>query len=328
MNTLITKNGASGRMILDSVSPLGIRLPTIQMRWPRMIHAEFMTHRDKTRNARSGRAVPVITMMEEARFPYVPHFMANKPGMSASEEMEPAAFAEAERIWRELAEHTRLEVMKLQQLDVHKQWANRPLEWFGYIDVLVSATAWENFMVLRTDPTAQPEMQDVAEVFMNILEDSKPSELSPGEWHMPYIDRADYQTATNHICPPGSITSTEGLNARVIELLKKVSTARNARLSYKPFDGNGDFDAETNRYDRLMVSRPVHASPAEHVASPDVIVQDEVAVVDSRWVDLRRWKQQHLHGNFTGWIQHRKEVPYEAVNENYDVDHLSAQAAR
>jgi hypothetical protein len=54
-----------------------------------------------------------------------------------------------------------------------------------------------------------------------------------------------------------------------IDELLKLSTARCARLSYKPFDGNADYDAEVSRYEKLVVSSPVHASPAEHQATPD-----------------------------------------------------------
>lgn len=32
-------------VILDSISPLGYRLAALKLRYPRFIHAEFMTHR-------------------------------------------------------------------------------------------------------------------------------------------------------------------------------------------------------------------------------------------------------------------------------------------
>ena len=303
-----------------------------------MVHSELMTHRDKTRNGRSSRAVPVVTLMEEARNPYVPHFMKNQPGMSASEEFSPEEFAEIETIWRNLAEHTRLEVMRMQQLNLHKQWANRPLEWFGYIDVLVSATAWSNFLALRTDASAQPEMQDVATVITELLDASKPTELREGQWHTPYIDRErDDPLILDFL--RDEWTNTYGLDSNPyvggkvediagddeqggLHIRRKLSTARCARLSYKPFDGKADIASEVERHDRLVVSRPVHASPAEHIATPDRIVQSGTAVRDGQWVDEKAWETPMLHGNFTGWNQYRKLLPYEAVMEDFNPNTL------
>ena len=35
----------SARVLLDSVSPAGVRLTTMEARYPRFIHAELLTHR-------------------------------------------------------------------------------------------------------------------------------------------------------------------------------------------------------------------------------------------------------------------------------------------
>jgi len=42
------------KIILDSISDEGIRLTTVQLRYPRFIHAELMTHRVFSRNASSS----------------------------------------------------------------------------------------------------------------------------------------------------------------------------------------------------------------------------------------------------------------------------------
>jgi hypothetical protein len=78
-------NGVSGQIILDSINAEGIRLTTLHMRYPRMVHSELMTHRVFSRNGRSSRAVPVMTLLAEDH--YTPHFLKNKPGMVATEEM-------------------------------------------------------------------------------------------------------------------------------------------------------------------------------------------------------------------------------------------------
>ena len=39
-------------IIADSISPAGIRLTTLQLRYPKFIHGEFMTHRVFSRNTK------------------------------------------------------------------------------------------------------------------------------------------------------------------------------------------------------------------------------------------------------------------------------------
>ena len=76
-------------VILASESPYTHKnVYTVRMRYPRPIHGEIMTHRVFSRNARSSRAVPVKTMLNEVRtIPYVPwHWGKNQKGMQAGEE--------------------------------------------------------------------------------------------------------------------------------------------------------------------------------------------------------------------------------------------------
>lgn len=279
---------AFAKVILDSISPEDIRLPTLHLRYWRPVHAEFMTHRVFTRNGRSSRAVPVKTLLTEA--PYVPHFMKNQPGMVASEELSLDAFEEATVEWAKMIDACRKGVARLNELGVHKQWANRPLEWFGYIDVLLTTTDIENFYALRDHPDAQPEIKELAVLIKEALEVSTPTLLTPGEWHLPYVTRQE-------------------LLDYGIETSKKLSAARCARLSYKPFDGNASIGAEIERYDRLITSKPVHASPVEHQATPDSII-DFGALG-------KGWRNEKYHGNFYGWIQNRKLIPDEAVFDRH-----------
>lgn len=279
------------KVILDSISPENIRLTTLHLRYPRMIHSEFMTHRVFSRNGRSSRAVPVLTLLKED--PYIPHFMKNKPGMSASEEFTDEERKDIENIWLDLVNTTKAYVELLHEKKVHKQWANRPLEWFGYIDVLVTSTNWTNFFALRDEVGAQPEIDQLAKLIKRAMNDSKPTLRNAGQWHMPYIMDSDWDTVATM---PHDIA---------LETLKKISVARCARLSYAPFDGNGSIEKELARYEKLMVSRPVHASPAEHVATPDVC--------HDYGMDGKSWQRKYEWGNFYGWRQFRKMIPYNTV---------------
>lgn len=280
------------KVIADSISSEGIRLTTLQLHYWRPIHSELMTHRVFSRNARSSRAVPVTTLLKEEA--YTPHFMQNRPGMQALAEMDREKFEAAQEEWSNLIGLTRKSVEYLHELGVHKQWANRPLEWFGWIDVLVTSTDWANWFALRDHPDAMPEIQELAKSMWATMQDSTPELLGYSDWHLPYVTNKERDEWK-------------------IEQLKVMSAARCARLSYKPFDGEADYAREQERYDRLVVSTPVHASPTEHIATPDFIVTQDLGKGQS----IRTWQQPEKHGNFVGWVQHRKEIPNEAVFDDH-----------
>ncbi|MGF6250498.1 hypothetical protein ABID82_005068 [Methylobacterium sp. PvP062] len=272
----------SAVIIEDSVSPQGERLTTVLLSYSRFVHSEMMTHRVFSRNGRSSRAVPTKRLLAE---PIVePLFYgSNKSGMAAGEELTGWRYWLARAVWVGTARLTKLSVRLLHFAGLHKQWANRPLEWFGKIDVLVTSTDWANFFALRDEAGAQPEIEALARAIKAALDASSPRVLQPGQWHMPFVTLAERET----------ISANEQL---------VLSTARCARLTIEPFDGNADYEAEKARFERLVISKPVHASPAEHQATPDV------------FTGLRQpWKHPHLHGNFRGWIQHRKLLDSEAV---------------
>lgn len=277
------------KVIADSVSAEGIRLTTMHLRYWRAIHAELMTHRVFSRNARSSRAVPSAVLMTEPIF--IPQFGMNKSGMQ-SDIMAPKELQEKwAHEWEILADTCRWQVKKWSEEGMHKQHANRPLEWFGWIDVLVTSTYWENFFTLRISEYAQPEFDELARGMRIAMANSSPKLLKPSDWHLPYV-------------------SDELFEQCGLESSLKVSTARCARLSYRPFDGSDptDLDREIERYNHLVVSQPVHASPAEHQATPDHFVS-------AGRISSGFWKNPHLHGNFRGWIQHRKLIDSEAIME-------------
>lgn len=275
------------KIIADSVSPDGIRITTFHLRYWRPIHSEFMTHRKFGRNARSSRAVPNKVLLREPIMEPLSYGM-HKPGMSAGAEMTGLRLLAARAVWLGMAQMTRLGVRVLQALGGHKQWINRPLEWFGAIDVLVTATSWNNFWVLRLDKAAQPEMRILAEVMREAFDGHLPRTLKEGEWHLPFITEDERLTMS-------------------LEDQKRVSVARCARITHKPFEGAGDIISENARWHRLVGSHPLHASPAEHQATPD----RKMTKVGSTVV----WMKPYLHGNLDGWLQYRKMLPGECALE-------------
>lgn len=156
------------KIILDSINESGDRLTTFQLRYPRFIHSELMTHRVFSRNAMSSRAVPVAKMIAQVREnPAKPiHWGMNKPGMQATEEVPVAS---AEHLWQKAANLAADVAEQMVKLNLHKQVANRILEPFQWMNTIVTATEWDNFFELRAHPDAQPEFQKLAVMMQNAM---------------------------------------------------------------------------------------------------------------------------------------------------------------
>jgi hypothetical protein len=265
----------------------GIKIYTYHLRYWRPIHSELMTHRKFGRNARSSRAVPNKVLLRE---PIVePMFYgSNRPGMSAGDELKGWRRLLARTTWLALAHTTRAAVRILNFAGLHKQWSNRPLEWFGQIDVLVTTTDLRNWYALRDSDAAMPEIRTLARLMKYAAQTKSPQILKPGEWHLPYIGEEEADLP--------------------LDVQQKISVARCARISYKPFDGTPNTVAnDIALHDKLVVNRPVHASPAEHQATPDRLVPGFDGDVGVGF----KWQNPHLHGNLRGFIQYRKTLPNE-----------------
>lgn len=280
------------KVVEDSISAAGKRLTTLQLRYPRFIHAEFMTHRVFSRNASSSRAIPVKRMLEmvrtEAAMPI--HWGKNQPGMQADVECDWVEQIAAEWQWQFAANQAANVAETMMKMNLHKQVVNRILEPFQHISVIVTATEWENFFHLRDHKDAQPEIRHLAGMMKQAMDDSKPTLLHPGEWHTPYVDKVwggydDEEllgyTPDKRAEKPVLIPLGEAL---------QVSSARCARVSYLTHDGKvASVDDEIALYERLVGSEPLHASPVEHQATP---------------FDSPTKKSK----NFVGWFQHREAV--------------------
>ena len=298
------------KIIADSISPDGIRLTTFQLRYPRFIHAELMTHRVFSRNASSSRAIPVERMIEDLRRdPAMPiYWGSNKPGMQAGDEIEGGSLTSPKSVcqfsWLNAMEvmidHARVMIGH----GLHKQIANRILEPWAHINVVVTATDWNNFYALRRHEDAQPEIKVLADAMWEEMRLTTPHELQPGEWHLPYVTKEDWSTS-HYLAKKNRITRDEPMCDELVKDLKKVSVARCARVSYLTHDGRQTtVEEDLQLYDRLVGSMPLHASPAEHQATPDIIYK-------VRPDGSKVWNNPRLHGNLNGWIQYRKTLPGE-----------------
>lgn len=295
----------SARVIKDSRCAVsGKRITTLLLRYPRFIHAELMTHRVFSRNASSSRAIPVERMIEDilADTAMPIHWGANQKGMQADEECTNLVMGEFNTRSREDAWlFARDQAIKVagafHRAGYHKQVVNRLLESFMHINVLVTATEWENFLALRDHKAAEPHMQMLARATNQAMAESVPLLLMEGQWHLPWVEHADWERIrAENMADHGTEWSIDSPLGTLI----KISVARCARLSYNNFDGKVSTTAEDLAlYNKLVGEQPIHASPAEHQATPDP------------WC-----REQPKWGNFRFWKQYRKFLP----GETYDKD--------
>ncbi len=254
------------KILLDSVNPVGDRLTTFELTYPRFVHAELMTHRLFSRNSASSRAIPTEQLISRVtRHPVLPKWWGkNQSGMQAREQLEGKALSEVMHTWLDARNVAVAYVKELHRLGLHKQIANRIIEPWMFITVIVSATEYDNWFHLRDDPDAQPEIAWVAHEMRQLYVAGEPTELDVGEWHLPMIHDHERELSP--------------------DLLRKISVARCARVSYLTHDGKRDYEEDVALHDRLVGNG--HWSPFEHVAEAD--------------------GTHSRHGNFIGWRQYRK----------------------
>ena len=276
----------------------GKEIITMELEYPRFIHGEFMTHRMFSRNAASSRAIPVSKMIEQVRTsPAVPcHWGKNQAGMQAKEELTGSALDSAKFYWKDAAVDAALSAEYLSDDGVHKQIANRILEPFQIMKTVVTATEWENFYWLRNHEDAQPEIKRLAEVMLEVVEESSVVTLSLEDWHTPYF---------------GDGYWLKGCGISLEDALA-ISASCCAQVSYRLLDDS--IEKARMVYKRLVESSPVHASPFEHQASPIIKCDGSLNLKN----DIDSWQEGVTQmdrdgnlwsGNFQGWIQHRQLIP-------------------
>lgn len=333
----------TAKVLADSVSPCGARLTTMQWTYPRAIHAEIMTHRMLSKNSASSRAIPYVKLRDSIiRDSFVPLVWGlNEKGMQAYLTLPLEQQEAALSLWlgaRDTA--IRAADVLYEDLHLHKQICNRIVEPWMHITIIVSATDWTNLFGLRCHPDAEPHFQKLAYAAQSALSNSTPKVLAQGEWHTPLIDAEDYQAALSLMAKglTGFESDTE-VEALTWALLRKVSVGRCARVSYLTHEGKRDLRADIELHDRLMVQKPLHATPSEHVAQAldwpswfsDRVVCTDAYHLRNVVVAARRDREtakrvptqielmnecalgELTSGNFLGWRQHRKSFPNENI---------------
>ena len=274
-------------IIADSISPAGKRLTTFLLVIPRIVLAEFNTHRAISRNSASSRAIPfekMVAKVEET--PFIPKaFQKDHKGMQGTE-----YFTDVEELkvlnkeWLEARDAAVKQARKLSTLGVTKQIVNRLLEPFLYHTIIATASDWENFFALRAHNAAEIHIADVAYKMLDCYNKSTPKVLMDWEWHVPFGGKMDDDRVEQvwH-------TNTHGKSLEQVKVM--IATARCARVSYMNYEGKDDYKADIKLHD--ILSDMGHWSPFEHCAQ-----------ACPHGVSRRS-------GNFDGFVQYRKKFSFE-----------------
>lgn len=299
------------------------RIDTMVLRYPRIIHAELLTHRVFSRNSASSRAIPVEKMIQSVLDdPFVPLFWGSEQrGMQAGDEcdnyvdvfvpckpsggtdypgwlnltpemvddtdqpvtLENAACVHRVGAWLAARDQAVIAARNFAKAGYHKQIANRLLEPFSHITIVLTSTEWDNFFALRDHPDAEPHMRMLAQAIRSARDGADVQELSAGQWHLPFVSEEEKVAIwLDDLGGPPA-----GWN--ILHHVQKLSVARCASVSYKTVEG---FDMTPERangiYAKLIEGG--HWSPFEHQAQ-----------VEEYWDDL-----EGRNANFRmGWFQLR-----------------------
>lgn len=214
-------------IVADSINQQGDRLTSLVLTYPRIIHAEMMTHRMFSRNASSSRAVPIQKMIEAVKnntfCPF--EFQKAHKGMQGSEYFTGQDKADCIKLWLESAELALQQAEKMKEKGITKQVINRILEPYQYYTVLITGSreGWENFFELRcgnydgfksrkeaskeflekgnintstwseldwlhlNKGQAEIHMMMLSEAIYDAIQESNPKVLQEGDWHIPMI---------------------------------------------------------------------------------------------------------------------------------------------
>lgn len=315
------KNETSARVIADSISTTGARITTLVIVTPRIILAEFNTHRALSRSSASSRAIPAKRMQEMvATDSFRPiRWMKDHKGMQGNDYFSPEetigesfghldrsynyesvrkqnTVAHLDEVWDTARDNALKSAEHLTFLGVSKQFTNRLLEPFMWHTIICTATEWDNFMALRNDSAAEIHIAKTAEKILEALNGSTPELKQIGEYHIPFGDRINTE-AIEKIFKLSSPGVRGEDNPMVQEIKIKIAVARCARVSYLNYEGKDDYVADVKLYDSLVAMG--HMSPLEHCAFASIIPTKQ-------------------SGNFIGWNQLRKSI----TNENRTDDRI------
>jgi len=330
------KSNISAEIVADSRSSVdGTRITTFVIEYPRFILSELNTHRMFSRNSASSRAIPIAKVIEnvQANCAMPVAWGANQAGMQAEKECanlvmlynngddaEYQLGVAPEEAWKQASEEAVTIAEAFSRAGYHKQIANRLLEPFQMMRTIVTSTDYENFFHLRCHKDADPTIQELARCMKEAYEESEEKGLvellDVGEWHTPFVHHYRGVDELGEVgLSYGLSVWDEGIEGwtldqeLTLEEALKVSSSCCAQVSFRKLDTS--LEKAINIYDKLVNSKPVHASALEHCATPIIKKEDWVSPFDMLGIDGVTHMDKdgnYYSGNFKSFIQYRQII--------------------
>lgn len=309
-------------VVADSVSPQGKRVTTLEAEMPRIVLAEFNTHRMFSRNSASSRAIPVHKQIEKLLVePFIPErFGINQKGMQSYAWLDGLARDEALRIWlrgRDRAVTTAFELILGEERASDMFKYSPTAGEYATIDQLEAGFEAAKKLIIK-----ELDKEDPADVeILNVHKQLANRGLEPYMWHTVIVTATEWENfmalridehAQAEIRKPAELmlaamksSTPEALDYGQwhvpfvqpdekqeldTETKIKISCARCARTSYLTHRGVRDYGEDLTMYGRL--AGPGHMSPMEHSCRPNE-------------------EGEPQKGNLLGWHQHRADLPHE-----------------
>lgn len=162
---------------------------------------------------------------------------------------------------------------------------------------------------------AEIHMMALAESIYDAIQESVPTELKEGEWHIPFIDNIHEFYNDNIIIKSRRVGKT-------LDMVK-ISTAMAARTSYTIVgdEKQVDYLKMIELHDRLIAQNPPHSSPMEHCAQ--VMTSEEYhEFFKGVLPTMELGEDNHLvecyldDNDYTGWCRnYRGFIPYRHIIE-------------
>lgn len=323
-------------ILADSLSPQGARITTMKITFPRIVLAEFNTHRMFSRNSASSRAIPFKKMVKMIREnPFIPiAWQEDHKGMQGNKYItDPLDLDACIEEWMvalyDMIERATFlnESHEDGSASVTKQLCNRLLEPFMWHTVIVTATEWENFFRLRC-PNYVFRDKKYRSKKDYLKNETRGNDFSEIHWLLVNESSADihiqaiaelmwdtYNESKPKLLEEGQWHIPFGDNFdddKVYNLWKSsgrdnvramIATARCARISYETLgdDPKIDYAADIKLHDRLI--QDGHMSPFEHCARAMSDSEYNENYVHSNNMYHKGWCR-----NFKGFIQYRHIV--------------------
>lgn len=338
------------KVLAHSVSPEGVELITTQETYPRIIHAERMTHRMHGKNSASTRAIPLSNQIHNLLDnPFIPEkFGVNQPGMQAFKHLVGMKHDDAVKVWlagRDRALTTTIELILGRELAAD-MFDYDPLKGFVSGEAML-----EQFETLKAALPKSTDEIDLSETSMlNVHKQLAGRGLEAYMWHTiinTATEWSNYFALRVHPDAQGEIATIARMTRDAIQASEprelqhgewhtplvdegeftdvfdaiRASAARCAAVSYNRQSAK-NFEKEVGRYDDLRGGG--HMSPLEHQATPmsekELRVRAKIAkaaFTAGKTLGLSELEVAQLTestqflGNLRGWRQHRKDIEHE-----------------